>query len=36
VSMVEVYDDSEVDDKLGKYFGKDGIKQVTKGDLSNL
>lgn len=36
VSMVQIYDDSTVEDKLGDYFGEDGIKAVEKKGLSDL
>jgi chorismate mutase len=36
VSMVDLYDDTEVDDELGKYFNADGIKMIEKKDLSDL
>ena len=35
-AMVSVYDDSNVDDELSKYFDKDGIKQVTEKTLADL
>lgn len=36
VEMVSIYDDTEVDDKLGDYFGEEGIKQVESKGLSDL
>jgi Asp-tRNA(Asn)/Glu-tRNA(Gln) amidotransferase C subunit len=36
VSMVEIYDDTDVDDKLGKYFDENGIKKVETKTLSDL
>jgi len=36
VSMVDIYDDTEVDDELGKYFDADGIKMIERKDLSDL
>ena len=36
VSMVLTYDDSTVDDKLGDYFGEEGIKKVEKKTLNDL
>ena len=35
-AMISVYDDSNVDDELSKYFDKDGIKQVKETTLSDL
>jgi site-specific recombinase XerD len=35
-SMVSIYNDTEVDEELGKYFSEDGIKQVEKKSLSDL
>lgn len=34
--MVSVYDDTEIDDKLGDFFGADGIKKQEKKSLSDL
>lgn len=34
--MVDLYDDSDKSEELGKYFSKDGIKQVEDGSLSDL
>ncbi len=34
--MVSLYNDTEVDEELGKYFDKDGIKQVEKKSLNDL
>lgn len=34
--MVKLYDDRSKDSQLEKYFGKDGIKQVEKKELSDL
>ena len=36
VEMVSVYDDTEIDDKLGDFFGADGIKKQEKKSLSDL
>lgn len=36
VSMVSLYNDTGIDDELGKYFGEDGIKQVEQKNLSDL
>lgn len=36
VAMVDIYDDTEVDDKLGAYFDKDGLKKVEKASLEDL
>lgn len=36
VEMVSTYDDTDVDDELGKYFGDGGIKQVESKSLSDL
>lgn len=36
VAMVEVYDDTDVDDKLEKYFDTNGIKKVDKKGLEDL
>lgn len=36
LDMVNLYSDIEVDDELGKYFDKDGIKQVEVGKLDRL
>lgn len=36
VSMVDTYNDIGIDDELGKYFDKDGIKQVEQKSLSDL
>ncbi len=35
-SMVDIYNDTEVDDEVGKYFDEGGIKQVEKKSLSDL
>lgn len=35
-NMVDIYNDTEVDDEIGKYFDQDGIKQVEKKGLSDL
>lgn len=35
-NMVTVYNDTEVDDEIGKYFDADGIKQSEKKSLSDL
>ena len=34
--MVDLYDDTEKSDEFGKYFTKDGIKQVKEGTLSDI
>jgi len=36
LDMVNLYDDTEIDDKLGKYFDEDGIKEVENNSISNL
>lgn len=36
VAMVDIYNDSDVDDELGKYFDEDGVKQVDVKSLSDL
>lgn len=36
VEMVSVYNDTGIDEELGKYFGEDGIKQVEQKSLSDL
>jgi len=36
LEMVSLYDDQTVDDKLGKYFDENGIKQIEKKELSDL
>lgn len=36
VEMVSIYDDTELSDKLGDYFGEEGIKKVEKKSLSDL
>lgn len=36
VEMVSIYNDTGIDDELGKYFGEDGIKQVEQKGLSDL
>ena len=36
VEMVDLYNDSEVDDEIGKYFSEDGINQVEQKGLSDL
>ena len=36
VEMVSTYNDTGIDDELGKYFGEDGIKQVEEKSLSDL
>jgi integrase len=35
-AMVDIYDDTEKSDEFGKYFTKDGIKQVKEGDFSDI
>lgn len=34
--MVSVYKDIDTDEELGKYFGADGIKQVSNKSLTDL
>ena len=34
--MVSLYNDTEVDEELGKYFNEDGIKQTERKSLSDL
>lgn len=34
--MVDIYDDTEKSDEFGKYFTKDGIKQVKEGTLADI
>lgn len=36
VSMVSLYDDTDVDDKLSEYFDENGIKKVEKKSLEDL
>lgn len=36
LEMVNLYDDTEVDDKLGKYFDENGIKKQEKKTLGDL
>jgi integrase len=36
ISMVSIYDDTTVDDKLGKYFDANGIKKVEAKGLEDL
>lgn len=36
ISMVNIYNDMQVDDKLGKYFDKNGIKKVEAKTLKDL
>ena len=36
VSLVSVYDDTEVEENFDKYFGAEGIKEVEKKSLSDL
>lgn len=36
VSMIDVYNDTEVDDEVGKYFDENGIKVTEKKSLSDL
>lgn len=36
ISMVSIYDDTSIDDKLGKYFDENGIKEVKKVELTDL
>lgn len=35
-NMVDLYNDTEVDDEIGKYFSEDGIKQVEQKTLKDL
>jgi site-specific recombinase XerD len=35
-AMVDIYNDTEVDDEVGKYFDENGIKQVKAKTLSDL
>lgn len=35
-NMVDHYTDIEVDDRLGEFFGNDGIKQIEKKNLSDI
>lgn len=34
--MIDIYNDNEVDDELGKYFDEGGIKEVKQGTLTEL
>lgn len=36
LDMVNIYDDTEIDDKLGKYFDENGIKEVKETTLNDL
>ena len=36
LQMVDLYDDQTVDDKLGKYFDENGIKEIKKSELTDL
>lgn len=36
VAMVDIYSDMEIDDRLGDFFGEDGVKKVEKKDLNDL
>lgn len=36
LDMVNIYDDTEIDDKLGKYFDENGIKEVETKTLNQL
>lgn len=36
IDMVSIYDDTEIDDQLGKYFDENGIKQTDVKTLSDL
>ncbi len=36
IDMVDLYTDIDVDDKLGQYFGEDGIKKVESKSLSDI
>jgi len=35
-SMIDIYDDNQVDDILGEYFDENGIKEIEKKDIKNL
>lgn len=35
-AMVDIYTDIEIDDRLGDFFGEDGIKKVEKKNLGDL
>jgi len=34
--MVDIYDDTEKSDEFGKYFTKDGIKQIKEGTIADI
>ena len=36
ISMVDIYDDTDVDDKLGDYFDESGVKETEKKTLKDL
>lgn len=36
LEMVSLYDDTPVDEEIGKYFDEDGIKQVEQKSLQDL
>lgn len=36
IEMVNIYNDQEIDDQLGKYFDENGIKQIEQKGLSDL
>lgn len=36
ISLVDIYDDNTIDDKLGQYFDENGIKQVESKTLGDL
>lgn len=36
VSLISVYNDSDISEELGKYFDENGVKEVKKSNLSDL
>ncbi|MEF9983709.1 MAG: site-specific integrase [Oscillospiraceae bacterium] len=36
VSLISVYNDSDISDELGKYFDENGVKDIKQGSLSQL
>jgi integrase len=36
IDMVNLYDDTEIDDKLEKYFDENGVKKIEKKELSDI